>query len=167
MIHSLTRGFETDVDDVDDDLFENCWHASVHDDRVYATRVLYPDRKTLRLHRVIFERMIGRNLLTNEDVDHRNNDPLNNHRHNLRLADNSQNSANSRIRPNNTSGYKGVSLKTFSSGNKKWCAAIRKGKSIHIGYFDTPEKAAMAYDAKAVELFGEFSATNAMLGAYK
>jgi hypothetical protein len=52
----------------------------------------------------------------------------------------------------NTSGFKGVTLEK-STG--KWRAVIRhNGKNISLGLHVTPEQAAAAYDAKAIELLG-------------
>lgn len=33
-------------------------------------------------------------------------------------------------------------------------------KEIHLGTFETPEEAAMAYDVKASEVFGDFAQLN-------
>lgn len=110
-------------------------------------------------------RMDGRQLVTMHrvimgfppfDVDHRNTNGLDNQRHNLREATRSQNLHNkagwSRC------GFKGVS---FLKPNKLWQARIDvKGKQIHMGYFDTPEEAARAYDEKALELVGPFARLN-------
>lgn len=57
---------------------------------------------------------------------------------------------------NNTSGYKGVSY----NKRDKYQAKIKFNKQIHIGYFEDPIRAAKAYDAKALELFGEFAQLN-------
>lgn len=43
----------------------------------------------------------------------------------------------------------------------RWTASIVHGyKQRHLGTFQTAEDAARAYDAKAVELFGEFAWLN-------
>ena len=100
--------------------------------------------------------MLGRRLTKEDVVDHINHDPLDNHRHNLRLATRSQNAANVGPYANNTSGYKGVD---FNQG--KWRARITQhGKRHFLGTFDTAEEAARAYDSKALELFGEFASLN-------
>lgn len=92
-------------------------------------------------------------------VDHIDHNGLNNVTSNLRLATKSEQNHNQKLgRSNNTSGFKGVSLKKDS---RKWRSYIFYcRKQIHIGSYDTPEEAARAYDAKARELFGEFALTN-------
>ena len=50
----------------------------------------------------------------------------------------------SKLRKNNTSGYKGV---TFHKSSGKWYSTITvKQKSFHIGGFRTPKEAGQAYD---------------------
>lgn len=89
-------------------------------------------------------------------VDHRNGDSLDNRRANLRLCSYSQNTANSAIRRDNTSGRKGVS---FQSGRKKpWIAKIQvEGRERYLGHYSTAEEAGEAYRIGAIEAFGEFA----------
>jgi hypothetical protein len=90
------------------------------------------------------------------EVDHINGDGLDNRRGNLRPATRSENQRNSRLRSDNTSGYKGVSL-----CGKRWQASIRlHGTLYNVGSFDNPYEAALAYDTKARELHGEFARLN-------
>lgn len=59
---------------------------------------------------------------------------------------------------NFTSKYKGVS---FAKDRNKWRATITKDrKRFHIGYFDNEYESALAYDKKALSLFGEYAKTN-------
>lgn len=100
-------------------------------------------------------RMLDRELLDREEVDHVDTNPLNNRRENLRLATPTQNNANQNRRRDNTSGFKGVS---YSKNAKKWMATIQiKGQRKHIGYFATAEQAYEAYCKVAKEYFGEFA----------
>lgn len=94
----------------------------------------------------------------NLDVDHKNHNRLDNRKENLRICTRSQNSANTRIRSNNTSGYKGVSWNTTA---KKWVANIwSHNKCIYLGYFKEKEEAAMIYDKAAIKYHGEFACLN-------
>lgn len=64
---------------------------------------------------------------------------------------------------NNTSGFKGVSWKRKGGNRGKWIAQIgvrRVGNKNHIGYFKTPEEAAMAYDREAIKRFGDNAKLN-------
>lgn len=88
-------------------------------------------------------------------VDHRDGSPLNNQIENLRAATNSQNCANSKISKSNTSGYKGV---TRQKQNQKWLAQIMVNRErIHLGYYNTKEAAAFAYQLAAKKYFREFA----------
>ncbi len=91
-------------------------------------------------------------------VDHKNHNTLDNRKSNLRVCTPAQNCFNRIPSERGTSRYKGV---FWSSDKKRWAAIIGfKGKHIHIGYFDYELDAAIAYDDRAAELFGEFAALN-------
>lgn len=93
------------------------------------------------------------------EVDHINLDSLDNRRLNLRIGTRSQNMANARRRPNNTSGYNGVG---WHAEKGKWRAYIRSdgGGQRFLGYFDDPEEAARVRDIAARVVFGEFALLN-------
>lgn len=111
-----------------------------------------------------YEHRIAWYMVTGEDptgfeIDHINGDKSDNRFCNLRLATCQANKANCGLSRSNNSGFKGV-----HRFRDKWIASItRDRRVIHLGVFELPEKAAAAYDAKAVELFGEFALTNAQL----
>jgi len=102
-------------------------------------------------------------LIAGKDADHINPElTLDNRRSNLRPATRSENNANRRKHINNTSGFKGV---TWHKRLGKWQAQIRyHGMTVHLGYFNDPALAARAYDRAAIEYFGDYARTNAMLG---
>ncbi|QQK04793.1 HNH endonuclease [Burkholderia anthina] len=89
------------------------------------------------------------------EIDHRDNDGLNNRWANLRAATRKQNSKNRTMPSNNTSGYKGVN---FDKKARKWVAQIGSdGKKIYLGRFEDPKEAHAAYCAAADKLHGEFA----------
>jgi hypothetical protein len=71
---------------------------------------------------------------------------------NCRWVTPQQNARNRGLRIDNKSGFKGVQQR-----GKRWRAAIN---GRFFGVFDTAEEAARAYDAKAIELHGEFARLN-------
>ncbi len=90
-------------------------------------------------------------------VDHKNRLPTDDRIENLRPATDSQNKANTAIRADNTSGYKGVSL---DKRRNKWVAEITTdNKKQFLGSFDTPEDAHEAYKVAAKERFGQYAFT--------
>ena len=95
-------------------------------------------------------------------VDHINGNKLDNQKENLRVCTRSQNTANRKKQPNNTSGYKGVVWDTYTN---RWCARIQiNSKHINLGRFDYPKDAALIYDDAAEKYFGEYAITNRSLG---
>jgi hypothetical protein len=90
-------------------------------------------------------------------IDHANNDGLDNRRANLRIATVAQNAWNTRPRKS-LSGLKGI---TFCKDKQLWRGNLCvNGRRIHLGYFKTPEEAAIAYDNAARKYFGEFAHLN-------
>lgn len=152
----LTKGKFAIVDAVDADLDKFRWVTRIGGSK----KINYAGRDTnnrirVTMHRIIMSRVLGRDLLSTEMIDHINTDGLDNRRCNLRLATGSQNRANQSIQRNNTSGYKGV---TYRKDTGKWIAQTKiNGKRVHIGCaFDTAEEAHEAYCKKMVELHGDF-----------
>lgn len=93
-------------------------------------------------------------------IDHINGNPSDNRISNLRAATPAQNQANGRGRKNNTSGFRGVS---WCRRSRKWVAHIRiNGKQTRLGLFDNASNAGAVYEAKAIELYGEFAKTRMM-----
>lgn len=97
------------------------------------------DKKKLYVHRLIFAMHYG---YFPKIIDHIDRDRTNNLIDNLRDATTTLNSENRSIASNNTSGIRGVSLR---SDGKKWTAQIKtNNKKIHLGCFDTIEEAEAA-----------------------
>ncbi len=88
-------------------------------------------------------------------VDHIDNNIFNNNVLNLRWATQQQNTRNSKLNSNNTSGVKGVS---WDKKSKKWFAQIKINRiNKRIGYFDNFEDAKQARQNEANKLFGDYT----------
>lgn len=136
------------VDDEDYDILRiHTWNV-INNGAVQT--IVSSDSKHLILAREI--------LKTSNLVDHKNHDIFDNQKFNLREADYSQNIANSKKHKDNTTGYKGV---CWHKSHKKFLARIMVyGDRIHLGYFNSKEEAAIAYNKAAKEHFGEFALLN-------
>ncbi len=90
-------------------------------------------------------------------IDHINNIRNDNRIENLREASHLENCYSKGLSSLNTSGYKGVRIGYKDS----WYAYIKfNGKYYHLGQFKSKEEAALAYNKKALEFFGEFAKLN-------
>ena len=119
--------------------------------RFYAGR-RDADGKTIYMHRVVLNAPDG------VQVDHINNDRLDNRRENLRLCNQSQNNANSSRRRTSTNTYRGVYWDRYNRSWRAWINVGGKGRSL--GYFKNEIDAAIAYNKAALDAFGEFAVPN-------
>lgn len=147
----LSKGKVALVDD-NDFAWLSQWKWSFHSGG-YAYRLISENgrRKAVHMHRLIINAPDGM------DVDHVDGDGLNNRRSNLRIATRSENLRNRRTRAP-SSGYKGVALHRQSGLYRS--VIYLDTKQITLGYFRNATDAALAYDAKARELFGAFARLN-------
>ena len=114
-------------------------------------------KKSVRVHRLLADTFLL-NLENKKLVDHIDRNPANNNLSNLRWCTRVENSYNmSKTKKKTSSKYKGV----FKIKNNQYRAAIRKnGKLFHTGRFSTKKEAAVEYNMKVIELFGEFTVLN-------
>lgn len=135
---------------VDDRDYARCikksWHLSP-EGRPRSSHKINGRWKLITIHRFI----LG---FPNSHIDHKNRNPLDNRRSNLRLCTRAQNAANSP--PKSKSGMKGVTKHHF-----KWATRIKVNqKDICVGLYKTKEEAAAAYNEAAKKYFGEFAWLN-------
>lgn len=147
----LSQGLVALVDDADYDrvMAGPKWFAEMRGHTVYARRWIKVDGK----RRGVF---LHTQLTGWPRVDHVNLNGLDNRRANLRPATRAQNGQNRRL-PSSRSGLKGVTRHVRGM----WTARVQAdGTRLYLGLFATPEEAARAYDAAALELHGEFARLN-------
>jgi hypothetical protein len=152
----LTQNLSALVDDEDYAwLSEHKWYAHrsrrKHGDVWYAQRTERRDGKkvTIAMHQAILKPTGG------QMPDHINGNGLDNRRSNLRLVTQQQNQFNQATRGK----YKGVFYK--EDFIPPWGARIMHGgETIYLGYYETAEEAARAYDTAALTLFGQYAKTN-------
>jgi len=162
----LTQGYVALVDDEDyERVSQHKWCARIARRKdgsiqgvyaVHTTKTSRSNGKRKTTNHFLHKFILGSDETS--EVDHRDNDGLNNQRYNLRKATKSDNQHNTRKQINNTSGYKGV---YWHKRDKAWRAMVgMNSKLIYLGTYSTPEQAAAAYDEAARRLFGEFAKTN-------
>lgn len=146
------------VDDSDYEwLMQWNWSVSILGKKIYAVRYSYETGKKIN---ILMHRQILNLIDPKADGDHKNNNGLDNQRHNLRKSTRSQNIANRTKIKNGSSKYLGVTRKT-QNGHSYWYAQLEKsGVAYCLGTHKTEEDAAMAYDKKAKEIHGEFANLN-------
>ena len=130
--------------------------------RFYAyRRKRYGPRSENRSHVIYMHREVAERagLEKANHYDHCDCDGLHNWRKNIRPATQRQNLGNSRKRGGNCSSkFKGV---YWDKPRAKWHSSIQVyKKTVHLGRFDNEPEAALAYDAAARRVFGEFARLN-------
>lgn len=114
----------------------------------------YRFNKAIKMHRELAARW----GIHSRMYDHANGNGLDNRRENIRPATYHQNNANCCKRWNTRSRFKGV---CWHKQHNKWYAQIQShGVKIYLGLFVTQKEAALAYNAAARSLFGEFARVN-------
>ncbi len=165
----LTQGKFALVDDKDFEMLSQYkWYAHKSGKTYYAER--NKDKGVGKMHRLIM------NCPEGMVVDHIDHNGLNNQKVNLRICSHAENNRNSKSRKNSKSQYLGVSLNIkrrttpYKDGTPRdytrhtWIAQIEtNGKNYNLGRYKTEEEAALAYNAKAAELFGKFANLNIII----
>ena len=147
-IITLTKGFETKVDDEDYmGLIKSRWRVI---DTKSGLNYAGKGSQTILMHRVIM------NAPVVMQVDHIDGDGLNNQRNNLRIVTQSQNLYNSKKKCHSASKYKGV----YKRGERYKAECLGK----YFGTFGTEIEAAKAYNKAAIEMMGEFARLNIIPG---
>jgi hypothetical protein len=130
------------------------WHCT---GMGYAARTLW-DKANKRsggmqyLHRVIASTPKGMG------TDHINGNKMDCMCWNLRIVDQKQNVYNTGLNRRSTSGYKGVSFMKKEKRYRAYICIERIQK--HLGCYKTAEEAALAYNEKAIELWGPYARLN-------
>lgn len=137
-------------------LKEYHWKKSIGNsvDHTYAIAESRRDhlghRHFIQMHRLIKD-VNDENLI----IDHINHNCLDNRKTNLRIVTHSQNMQNTRLRSNNTSGFKGVS---FNKTNNRWIATIVENGNYHfLGSYATKDEAIHARQLGEKKYHGEYA----------
>lgn len=159
VINRTYRGriYEILIDDEDFD-FVNSLRFGLVKQGLSKLRVYSQSEKNY-LHRLLMK------CPKNMSVDHINGNPLDNRKNNLRICTLYENTRNTNKKgQNNTSIYKGVCLDSWAvktNLKKKWIARIKIDyKSYNLGRYLTEKEAAIAYNNKALAVWGEYAKFN-------
>lgn len=142
----LSRGLFATIDPDDFPLVSNyVWHAQPSTNGSYYAVTRVP------MHRMIMNAPLG------VYVDHIDGEGLNNTRDNLRFCNNSQNQHNTASR-GGSSRFKGVG---WVKARQCWEAKFTLNRKYYfVGYFDSEEEAANAYNVAIAAIVGPFARLN-------
>lgn len=151
----LTQGKFAVIDEEDYERINqyNWWvYKGKYTDYAVGSVIIDGMRRVIRMHQFVISGSFS-------EVDHMNSNGLHNYKSNLRGATKSQNMMNQQVQlRNKSSKHKGVS---WNKGIDRFTSYITHNrKRMHIGCFDNEDEAALSYNAKAIELFGEFARLN-------
>jgi hypothetical protein len=128
---------------IDDEDWDKIKHFKLSTNKGYARG--YTKQKTYFIHRIVL------NAPKNMQVDHINNNRLDNKKSNLRLVNNKQNNENRKgAYSTSKTGIRGV---CWYKSHKKWRAVIMSNyKQVYNKLFDSQEEAVIAVVNKRKEL---------------
>lgn len=156
----LTRGKVALVDDEDyERLSKFKWYAfkTAATGRLYAARgIRYRKPNGKVSSRLVFMHNEIMGIRLGFEVDHESRDSLDNCRANLRWATRSQNQCNTTRRRAST-GFRGVYAK---KDGRFISYIVHEMKHVYLGIFATAVDAALAWDAAALRLRGQFASLN-------
>ena len=136
--------------------FPYTWFAKYNhtNDEYYVVASVYESEKQKASPMFLHQFLTNAN---GKDVDHENNDTLDNRKSNLRVVEESCNSKNRKGRnKNNKSGYRNV---CFYKG--KWIVQLQiDGKNKKIGSFDDVHEAGKFAEEMREKYYGEFAGKN-------
>lgn len=152
----LTKGKHALIDSRDIDwVSQNPWCVRVNPaENFYACRGIWVKGRPrfVHLHREVFSKHKGE-IPPSLEIDHINQDSLDNRLENLRAVTRSENNRNRRCRKNKPSGLpKGVFLARSRLNPFKSQIVLKDGKTLHLGVFPTVELAEAAFNKKHAEI---------------
>ncbi len=126
-------------------VFQKTWKKT---DGTFKTETLY-------LHKVIAEKYLAdTKTKTDNLVGANNGDKLDCRLENIVYR--SRAVASRKRKTSSKTGYTGV----YQENHRYRAVISQNGKSMHIGMFDTPEEAALAYNRKSKEIYGDTGKLN-------
>lgn len=139
---------------VDDEKYEvlnqHRWRGQKGGRTIYAVTKIEGEQKFM--HHLVM------NTSTEQKIDHKNGNGLDNQKDNLRLCTHAENMRNRRKRDSASSKYIGV---CWSKVSQKWTSEVRSNNErYNLGVFEVEEEAAYNRDLKAKELHGKFASLN-------
>lgn len=152
MVYEVQKGIKTLIDTEDlKRILELHWYYDgkyIVNTKRYGLRKLNKHKKVY-LHRFLMNLKIGDKLI----VDHKDRNPLNNQKSNLRICTQVENLQNKGMQSNNTSGVTGV---IWSKRAKLWIARGHyKNKVVWTKYFKNFEDAVKSREEFKKEYFTE------------
>lgn len=108
----------------------------------------------VRSHNLIW--LMHKGIWPDKEIDHIDNNPLNNKICNLRLTTRKENCSNQKLQNRRVGQFKGV----FKNISSFYVKIKHEGKQNYLGSFKSEYEAAFIYNLKAKELFGKFANYN-------
>ncbi len=143
----LTQGQVTVVDEETYDLFGSLKWFCCNGYAARVTRISDDSRRTVLLHRLV---ALAR---PEEHIHHLDGNPLNNLPDNLQKLSRSDHMRRHNLARSPRVKYRGIA---WRKRIQQWEASIQmNGQTIYLGYYPTPEEAALVYDHAARYFWGE------------